>query len=153
MKNYQPTRMQMAFAVWVIVMQMIALVAMTSRSAGQAQSDTLVVIDPANTVAMRYAQKIDLAEGLARYDQVILALEDYRADTGGYPATLELLVPNYLATSPAIYFSYGEQLKYDPAINGFDGSVSVVCLRSLSWRCIDAWMDGKVLSGQIRSLQ
>jgi hypothetical protein len=112
MKNYQPTRMHMVVALWVIVMQMIALVDMTSRSAGQMQSERLVVIDPANQVATRYADDIHLAQGLVRYDQVILALEDYHADMGHYPDTLDTLVPDYLAQAPAIYFPYGEQLEY-----------------------------------------
>ena len=115
MKSYQPTRMQMAIAAWIIVMQMIALIDLTTRQKPGSPSSDLVAIDPANQLATRYANDIDLAHGLAQYDQVILALEGYHADMGRYPDTLEALVPTYLAQAPAIYFRYGEDLEYDPA--------------------------------------
>jgi hypothetical protein len=115
MKAYQPTRMHLAIVVSVIILQMTAIVYLIYGAKEQPVRNDLVVIDPANTLVMRYAKDVDLAEGLARYDQIIIALEDYHADTGRYPDTLEALVPNYLAQVPAIYFPYGEDLEYDPA--------------------------------------
>ncbi len=114
MKTYQPTRTHMVIVLWIVVMQAIALISIVAEPNDPTQNNHLVVIDSANSLVMRYAEDVDLAEGLGRYDQVILALEAYYANTGDYPATLEKLVPNYLSQSPAIYFAYGEELRYEP---------------------------------------
>ncbi len=114
MKTYQPTRMHMVIVMWIVVMQAIALISSVAESNKTTSNNDLVVIDPTNSLVMKYTEDVDLAEGLGRYDQVILALEEYYADTGNYPATLEKLVPNYLSQSPTIYFAYGEELRYEP---------------------------------------
>jgi hypothetical protein len=52
--------------------------------------------------------------GIARYDEVIDAIEEYRDDHGEYPPSLDALVPDYLADAPGIFIKFGERLTYEP---------------------------------------
>lgn len=114
MKAYQPTRTHLAIVVCIVVVQAMLLTSIIFEPKNNTLNNDLVVIDPANTLVMKYAEDLDLAQGLERYDQIILAIEEYRAEKGNYPDTLEKLIPDYLARSPAIYFGYAEELHYDP---------------------------------------
>ena len=50
----------------------------------------------------------------SRYDVVIDAIEDYHADYGYYPSSLDDLVPKYLSRLPGIYVKFAHVLNYYP---------------------------------------
>ena len=61
--------------------------------------------DKIDDILVRYA--------ISRYNVAIDGIEKYREDHGEYPASLNVLIPDYLSSVPGIYMKYGEVLKYD----------------------------------------
>jgi hypothetical protein len=62
-----------------------------------------------------------LNSGLERYEPVIQAIENYKADSGSYPEDLNKLVPIYLPSAPGLYFKFAQNLVYTPAPKLFAG--------------------------------
>jgi hypothetical protein len=60
--------------------------------------------------------------GIRRYDKVIKAIEQYKADNGAYPESLDVLVPAYFSSKPGIFLKYGERLNYAPITRKDDGA-------------------------------
>ncbi|HEY1014520.1 MAG TPA: hypothetical protein VGE07_17560 [Herpetosiphonaceae bacterium] len=119
LQDYQPTRLQMFLLACVCVILGGELWRISSESASPtASAQSLVALNPDNYIVQRYAEQLELAPALERYDQVLLALDQYFRDRGAYPATLSQLVPEYLAREPTIYIGYGEQLHYALAADG-----------------------------------
>ncbi len=61
-------------------------------------------------------------EGQERANELIKALEQYKADTGSYPSELEVLVPNYLSAIPQP--ARGAQYEYELLSNGDEFTIS-----------------------------
>src|SRR5688500_4416487 len=57
-------------------------------------------------------EKVLKMYAISRYDAAINAIEEYHADTGHYPPTLDTLVPTYLVSVPGKYMKFGEELNY-----------------------------------------
>jgi hypothetical protein len=86
------------------------------KSAGKAIGDILVGV---TCPALRKVQSAhDRAEQGQRNLHVAFALAAYRRDRGRYPATLNDLVPRYLAVVPGDLFS-GKPLVYRPSAEGY----------------------------------
>lgn len=118
-RTYQPSRLHMVVLSTICLMLAIQLWTISRQpTTSLAPSQSLVALNPTNGLVMKYAAQMQLAPALERYDQVILALEQYYRDQQEYPTTLSQLVPTYLAYEPVIYIRYGETLYYAPATNG-----------------------------------
>ena len=61
-------------------------------------------------------------EGQERAEELIKALEQYKADTGMYPTELDALVPNYLTAIPQP--ARGAQYEYELLSNGAEFTIS-----------------------------
>jgi hypothetical protein len=86
------------------------------RTAGKAIGDVLIgIMMPA---ARKVQDAHDRAEQVRRNLHVALALAGYHADHGRYPAKLDELAPDYLATVPGDIFT-GQALIYRPSEKGY----------------------------------
>lgn len=75
-----------------------------------------------NYFALRVAGAISAENQSAAYDliqDVGIALAIYRFDVGGYPKTLDELVPDYLGELPTDPFNPGQPLTYRPQDTGY----------------------------------
>ena len=86
-------------------------------------------------------------EGQERANELIKALEQYKADTGSYPSELEVLIPNYLSAIPqparrAQYeyelLSNGDEftISFDVGIS-MDGDYCEYISKTRIWQCSD----------------
>jgi hypothetical protein len=61
-------------------------------------------------------------EGQERANELIKALEQYKADTGSYPSELDVLIPTYLSAIPQP--ARGAQYEYELLSNGDEFTIS-----------------------------
>lgn len=86
-------------------------------------------------------------EGQQKANELIMALEQYKNDTGSYPSELGSLVPDYLSAIPqptwSAHYSYELQPNEDEFIISFDVGISFdgdYCeynSRTKNWHCSD----------------
>lgn len=86
-------------------------------------------------------------EGQQKANDLIIAIEQYKNDTGNYPSDLTLLVPKYLLAIPKP--AWNAQYEYKLQSNGnefiiyfdvglsFDGDYCEYSSRTRSWYCSD----------------
>lgn len=87
-------------------------------------------------------------EGQARADKLLIALEQYRHDTGRYPSELNLLVPSYLPAlpQPAWRWSYEYELRAEgeeftisfEVGRNMDGDYCEYSSQTQVWQCTDS---------------
>ncbi len=87
-------------------------------------------------------------EGQERADKLLIALEQYKHDTGNYPSDLDLLVPTYLPTipRPAWRWSYeyerqsdGEKFVISFMVGkNIDGDYCEYSSLAQTWQCTDS---------------